>query len=77
MRKRRLSTNVHRWGSWSAAFADMTVVERCAFCDFTISAPVETAHAAFEAHECGRPKPETSVRRRSGFALRATRLTGS
>jgi hypothetical protein len=49
----------------------LTVIERCAFCDFTIAAPVAKASAAFEAHTCDRPpKPEKSVRRRSGFGLR-------
>jgi hypothetical protein len=53
------------------AFADQAVTERCAYCDFTISAPVAKASAAFAAHKCDRPpKPEKPVRRRTGFALR-------
>jgi hypothetical protein len=52
------------------------VVERCAYCDFTVSAPLEQARQAFAQHACDRPKPVATARR-SGFALRATRLTGS
>jgi hypothetical protein len=55
----------------------MTLVERCAYCDFTISATVETARAAFASHKCDRPKPETTVRRPRGFGMRATQLPGS
>jgi hypothetical protein len=74
----RLSTVPVRWQSWSTtAFADMMVVARCAYCDFNTSAPVEEARTAFQTHECDRPKPGTTVRRRSGFGMRATRLPGS
>jgi hypothetical protein len=51
------------------AFPEPPVTERCAYCSFTVSAPLEEAREAFQAHECGRPRPVTSKRRRSGFAL--------
>jgi hypothetical protein len=53
------------------------VTSACAYCDFSVSAPLEQARQAFRAHHCNRPKPETTVRRRSGFALRATRRPGT
>jgi hypothetical protein len=54
---------------------EATVVERCEFCSFVATGPLEQARRAFAEHECGRPKPEKSVSRRSGFALRATRAS--
>jgi hypothetical protein len=54
---------------WHGMFSEARVVGRCAFCSFVIEAPLEEAHAAFEADKCGRPKPENSARRRSGFGL--------
>ena len=51
-------------------FEAAAVTARCAFCSFTVTALVEEAHAAFEAHVCDRPKPVVSKGRRSGFALR-------
>ncbi len=42
---------------------------RCSFCDFTTAAALEEAHAAFQAHVCGRARP-TVPKRRNGFALR-------
>jgi hypothetical protein len=32
-------------------------MERCAFCSFSLSAPLEQARQAFVAHECARPRP--------------------
>jgi hypothetical protein len=46
---------------------EATVVERCEFCSFVATGPLEKAREAFEAHECDRPKPTTTVRRRSGY----------
>ena len=34
---------------------DESVVERCAFCDFSVSAPLDEARQAFVRHECRRP----------------------
>jgi hypothetical protein len=43
------------------------VVERCAFCSFVATGPLEEAGRAFAEHECDRPKPTTTVLRRSGY----------
>jgi hypothetical protein len=53
------------------------VTTRCAHCSFVVVAPLQEGHAAFVAHICDRPRPEATKRRRSGFALRSTRLPGS
>jgi hypothetical protein len=55
-------------------FVDMQAVERCAHCHFTVSAALEEARQAFQAHQCNRPKPETTVRpaERLGDAADAT-----
>jgi hypothetical protein len=53
------------------------IICRCAFCSLKVKAPLEETRQAFERHECNRPRPTSTVRRRSGFALRATRATGS
>ena len=42
------------------------VRERCAFCSFEASAPLEQARAAFAQHECERPRPEPRPKRRPG-----------
>jgi hypothetical protein len=41
-----------------------SVVERCAYCDFTVSARLEQTRQASTEHVCGRPKPTTKLRRR-------------
>jgi hypothetical protein len=46
---------------------EKSVVERCALCDFSVSAPLEEARQAFEGHECARP---TRTVRRRGFGPR-------
>jgi hypothetical protein len=46
------------------------VTTRCPFCKFVVVAPLEQAHAAFGAYRCGRPRPKTTARSRSGFSLR-------
>jgi hypothetical protein len=61
----------HRWqGFGEGVFVDTRIVEKCSYCDFTVSAPFEQARQAFEQHVCGRPKVTVSKRRRSGFLLR-------
>jgi hypothetical protein len=45
-----------------------SVVERCCYCDFTVSAPLEEARQAFQAHVCARPRPTSTKRRRSSFS---------
>jgi hypothetical protein len=60
-----------RWRGWrEGMLTDPRVVERCAFCSFEVRAPLEKARAAFEAHECDRPKTEPTRRLRSRFSLR-------
>ena len=60
-----------RWHGWGEPrLVDARVVERCAFCDFTVAAPAAEAREAFAQHVCDRPKPKTSIRRRRGFAIR-------
>ena len=60
-----------RWQGWDELAAESApVVERCAYCEFVASGPVEAARQAFERHECDLPKPTTTARRRSGFRLR-------
>jgi hypothetical protein len=39
----------------------------CAFCDWRATGTVEETRQAFEQHACDHPKPEKSVRRRSGY----------
>jgi hypothetical protein len=46
------------------------VVTRCGYCDFKTEGQLEQARAAFEAHECGRPKPDPVKRRPRGFRFR-------
>ncbi len=59
-----------RWQGWGEhALVDAQVVERCAYCDFTVTASALEAREAFAKHECDRPKPTTSVRRRRGFSI--------
>jgi hypothetical protein len=63
--------DARRWQGWGeVARLDARVIERCSFCAFEIRAPFEEARRAFEAHECGRPRPTSATRRPSGFALR-------
>jgi hypothetical protein len=65
-------TDEYRWLGWErGALPQPVVVERCAYCNFAVSAPFEQARQAFEQHVCDRPKPTTTKRRRSGFSLRA------
>jgi len=40
------------------------VIARCGYCSWTVTADVEEAHAAFEAHRCDRPKPAKRKQRR-------------
>ena len=42
---------------------------RCAFCEWTITAPIEEARQAFHQHQCPRPRPTATTRRRRGFQL--------
>jgi len=41
----------------------LRAIARCGYCDWTVEAPVDEAHAAFEAHVCERPKPARRKRR--------------
>lgn len=61
-----------RWQGWDELAAEsVPVVERCAFCSFRASGPVEEARQAFERHERDRPPPPAvSKRRCSGFRPR-------
>jgi hypothetical protein len=60
-----------RWTNFGgmAMFPEATIVERCAFCSFVATGPLEQARRAFAEHACDRPRPVTSKRRRSGLAL--------
>ena len=59
-----------RWQGWGEYALERPVVERCAYCDFVASGTVKQARQAFAEHVCDRPRPTTTVRRRSGFRLR-------
>jgi hypothetical protein len=60
-----------RWQGWrEGMFAEARVTERCAYCSFTVSAPLEQARQSFAEHVCDRPKPEPMKRRTRGFSLR-------
>jgi hypothetical protein len=60
-----------KWIGWREdASVAPPVIERCYYCSFGVSAPLEQAREAFEEHACDRPRPETSSRRRRGFSLR-------
>lgn len=52
--------------------AGRIVTERCAYCLFEVRLPLKAALVAFEKHECSRPTPKPTVRKRrpSGFGLR-------
>jgi hypothetical protein len=50
-----------------AMSTEAKVVERWAFCSFVATGPLEEARRAFAEHECDRPKPTTTVRRRSRY----------
>jgi hypothetical protein len=47
------------------------VVTRRGYCDFKVEGTRKQVRAAFEAHKCDRPRPTSTKRRPSGFALRA------
>ncbi len=66
------ATDEYRWQNTRErlGFPEPAVTERCAFCSFSVSAPLEQAREAFAEHLCDRPKAPTTVRRRSGFALK-------
>ena len=62
-----------RWEGWTEHGAPVIahVVERCAYCSFSASGPVEQMRQAFAEHVCDRPAPPAvSRRRRDGFVLR-------
>jgi hypothetical protein len=68
-----------RWQGFGAGlpmFPEAKIVERCVHCDFTVSAVLEEARQAFERHECDRPKPTTTLRRRRGFSSFARAQSG-
>jgi hypothetical protein len=53
-----------RWQGWrESVYAEARVVERCGYCDFQTAGPLEEARAAFEQHQCDRPRPVASKRR--------------
>jgi hypothetical protein len=63
--------DLHRWQDFGEHVPGSSlVVERCSFCSFEIVSSFEEARAAFEQHKCGRPKPEPTKRRASGFKFR-------
>jgi hypothetical protein len=64
----RSSSLTPRQGWAEHQLVDTRVIERCAFCDFTITVPVEEAWEAFREHECSRPRPAPSGRR-AGFHI--------
>jgi hypothetical protein len=62
--------DLRRWQGWDDQAAEgAPVVERCSYCAFTASGPVEETRQAFAEHVCDRPKP-TTTHRTSGFVLR-------
>jgi bacterioferritin-associated ferredoxin len=50
--------------------SSVPVTVKCGHCSFLAFAPLEEARAAFEQHDCDRPKPEPSKRRPGGFRFR-------
>jgi hypothetical protein len=66
------TTDDYRWQNWRERVGlplEPVVTSACSFCAFRVTCPLEQAREAFEQHECSRPKPVTSKRRTSGFAL--------
>jgi hypothetical protein len=49
-----------------AMFPEAKIVERCAFCSFVATGPLEDVRRAFERHQCDRPLPTVSKRRAAG-----------
>ena len=64
----RLLAEYHRKQPVYARPVDTRVTTKCSHCSFEVSAPLEEAREAFEAHRCDRPKPKSTVRRRSSFS---------
>jgi hypothetical protein len=55
--------DLRRWqgfGGGFPMFPEPPVIERCAHCDFTVSAPLEDARQAFAKHRCDRPQVTAS-----------------
>jgi hypothetical protein len=66
-RARQVTSDLHRWRSLSDGLPlYLPIVQRCAFCDFRVEAPLEEARQAFADHVCDRPMPATK-RKASGF----------
>jgi hypothetical protein len=52
-----------RWHGWAEQAAGVRAVERCAYCSFVTSGPLEEARQAFTEHVCdSRPRPTSQVK---------------
>jgi hypothetical protein len=52
-----------RWHGWADPAASAPVVERCAYCSFVTSGPLEETRQAFTEHVCdSRPRPTSQVK---------------
>jgi hypothetical protein len=69
-------TDEYRWQGWRdrVGLPEPIVLERCGFCDFAVSAPLEEARGAFEAHVCNRPRPVARIRAGGPDPLRSPHL---
>jgi hypothetical protein len=51
------TSDEYRWQGWRDRVGlpvEPALTERCAYCDFTVSAALEQARQAFAEHECPR-----------------------
>jgi hypothetical protein len=63
--------DLRRWrGFGGGVFVDMQVVERCAHCDFTVSARLEQARQAFERARLRPAEADVDDEAQNGFTLR-------